>query len=191
MNRLIIYISFIAILIIVDSCGNVPTNTEDGKLTVTSLRPPTAWSGDTVTISGRNFGEWGNGSIVSFDTLKVNPVYISEKEVRAVVPYPIEEKVFDVRFYKQKDTAVAGKISIENRMIVTSVEPTKAWHGDKITITGKRFETYPNDFTVLLDSIIVEPSYKDNSTILIKVPTTVIKKSYTITIRKKKSINYV
>lgn len=113
---------------------------DENALTITDFYPKSGYYLTEVTISGNNFGTSVNTVKVKFggiDAYKI--VSVTETEIKAIVP----------------DNAVTGSIYVNTGTdeafstnefqfktggaSVTSINPTHAWAGQEITITGTNF----------------------------------------------------
>jgi phage-related protein len=167
-----------AAAIFVASCGDEPANPTNpnptiGKVLVTSVTPATAGSGDTLTISGRNFGVNTADITVLLDSVALSPVFLSDSIIRIIIPTTLSDKTYAITVRKKTELTTGGNIVINNSMIILSVQPAKAWRGDTVTITGKRFGNTIADITVLFDSLSTKPFALSDTIIKVIVPQTV------------------
>lgn len=184
----VFFLVTVAIVVFTTSCGDEPTDGNEDKLEFTSLQPAIAWHGDTITITGKNFGTLANDITILFDTVSfitIKPVSVSNNIVRAIIPVATKERVYRVTLGKKKKTIAAGSIIIAYNMAITSVSPTRAWRGDTIVITGRKFDSTVADISILLDSLTLKPISVKNDNIRFIVPQTIVARLYTVVVRKK------
>ncbi len=155
------------------------------------MTPTTAWRGDTITISGKNFGGWGDGQTLLFDTLTVTPFFVSDAIIKAILPATLSEKSYQVYVVSKSEKVKAGQIMITRivdyakNISVASILPTTAWRGDTVTIMGKNFGVVISEITVMFDSIPAKIIALLDTKIQLLVPQSVTEKTYTITIHKQ------
>lgn len=151
---------------------------------ITELSSGSVYSGDEITISGKNFGTvaeevklYGelNGEEVLFAVSSCE-----NEEIKAVIPVTSVYGEFDVKMEIAGRVAISSqKITILEKATITAIKSDSklfngkfAFAGDKVTITGSAFGTNPADISVKfgdLDASSIESC--DNDKIVAIVPT--------------------
>ncbi len=179
----LLYIFTISVFI--DSCGTTDIQVTNNKPIVKSISPAIGWSGDIITISGGNFGVWGKDLLVVFDdSVYIKPNYITDSTIQIIIPSKVIERVYRVVLTNRTDSVIVGNLTTSSKMLISSIQPTKVWRADVVTITGKRFGTKGSDITIFLDQIPINTSFISDTQIEFEVPQTVTQKEYTLTVRK-------
>ncbi len=182
MQKLPILATIIIFTLILAACVDKPTDVTDSKISVISISPTTAWRGDTITITGKNFGGWGDGQTLLFDTLTVTPFFVSDDNIKAILPATLSEKSYQVYIANKTEKVKAGQITISKVLYISSIQPATAWRGDTVTVNGRNFGLWGSSLVLLFDSLSVKPFFVTDNRIQIVLPQTVNEKIYQITI---------
>lgn len=183
MQKLHTLATIIIFTLILAACADKPTDVTDSKLSVISISPTTAWRGDTITITGKNFGTWGDGQTLLLDTLRVLPISLTDDMIKAILPATLSEIPYQVYVVNKTEKVKAGQITISKLLYISSLQPATAWRGDTITITGKNFGENRSEVSVFLDAIPSTIIAMYDKALWAIVPTSVIDKSYTVTVQ--------
>jgi hypothetical protein len=183
MQKLPILAAIVIFTLILAACADKPTDVTSSKISVISMTPTTAWRGDTITITGKNFGGWGDGQTLLFDTLTVTPFFVSDAIIKAILPATLSEKSYQVYVANKTEKVKAGQITISKVLYISSIQPATAWRGDTFTITGKNFGENRSEVSVFLDEIPSTIIAMYDKALWAIVPTSVIDKSYTVTVQ--------
>ena len=125
------------------------------KPIISSFEPQNACGGDTVTIKGLYLKTSENFS-VSFGSYSVEKfVKISDTEIKAVVPYSSGQEQVNISV---TNIGLTGNSDGNFRYLkpeITSITPDKGLKGDLITINGKNFGHYVDNFSVYFGDVKV------------------------------------
>ncbi len=111
---------------------------EKPQPTVTNVEPGEAMVGETVTITGTDFGSDESAVVVSFSGTEASITSFSDTEIQVTVPNVdsgnLVVTVEGVEIYTEN-----FNITEPQQPTVTSVEPGEAMVGETVTITGTDF----------------------------------------------------
>jgi hypothetical protein len=111
-----------------------------GAPVVDSISPDSAHALDTLKIYGHNFGEKGVSSIVAYSIYDTTDTYISwtDSVITAIVPENAQTGWFNVYINDESSSSIIFT-RLFDKPVITSVEPTRVYAGDTVTIHGKHF----------------------------------------------------
>lgn len=140
---------------------------------IENLSTASAKIGETITVTGKNFGNKRDTSYVEFSGMKAKeyPEW-SDKSIKVKVPEGVTTGKVYVVVGKRKSNGVDLVIKAEEESpYIDSVDNNKPKIGDIINITGKRFGTNQgNSFVQFKNTKAIEYSQWSDTNITVKVP---------------------
>lgn len=128
------------------------------SVTITSVSPSVGTSGNIVTLTGTNFGEYSQAAKIYFNGVLADEILTySDTSVTVRVPQnagtgPITVKVWT-------NTATTADFEYLAGATITSVAPTSGNVGDQIVITGQGFGTDASKVSVKFSDGIVKDAF--------------------------------
>ncbi|MDO5968268.1 YCF48-related protein [Flavivirga aquimarina] len=117
-------------------------NIDVPNLTITSINPPAANRGDTVTLSGVDFGDTIDDNTVLFGTEAATIVSASSTEIEVIVPESLSVGPLTVTLTVasiNQETTIDFEVTDIVSVTVTSYNPPAESVGAEITIFGTNF----------------------------------------------------
>ncbi|KDN56219.1 IPT/TIG domain-containing protein [Flavobacterium seoulense] len=109
-------------------------------VTVTSVSPSVGTSGNIITLTGTNFGEYPQAAKIYFNNVLVDEI-ISYTDTSVTVRVPQNAGTGPVRVKVWTNTVTTADFEYLTGATITSVAPTSGNVGDQIVITGLGFGT--------------------------------------------------
>ncbi|HTG57552.1 MAG TPA: family 43 glycosylhydrolase, partial [Niabella sp.] len=119
-----------------------------GRPQIRLVQPAIAVPGDTVTITGANFGTNTGQLAVLFDNQDAAVVTVADNQVKVVVPSPAESQMVKVRVKLGDQPSNLYLFTIDYPQPTIAAYPLKAAAGDTIEIAGSGFGNKKNDVAV-------------------------------------------
>ncbi|SEW25946.1 IPT/TIG domain-containing protein [Chitinophaga sp. YR573] len=137
----------------------------------------TAFTGDTITIAGKNLGTDIRTLMVKFGAVQANIIGISDTSARIVVPDDIAEAAVKIHLFSANNEFVSNfKLKAP---VIRSVSPNAGSIGQQITITGNGFSKSKQ---ISFGDKLVNAIYQSNSSLTIKVPDSIPTGKYAISV---------
>ncbi len=125
---------------------------DDGSPTVCSLFPRTGWTGDTIHILGRNFGETVEANLVMFGDLEAEVVEARSGHLKVTVPGGLtdgEEYDVTVTVGELTSSARSFKAVEPGPPVIEEIRPESGPVGTCVKLYGENLGNYGSDVTVL------------------------------------------
>jgi YD repeat-containing protein len=135
---------------------------------VTSVSPPAAVVGSTVTITGSGFGAAQGASTVTFNGVTATPSAWSSTSITVNVPAGATTGPVVVAVGGQSSNSVG--FTVLQPPNISSVNPTAGTAGQAITITGSRFGAAQSSSTVTFNGAMASVASWSTSSIIVTVP---------------------
>lgn len=160
MNRLNIFCFTISALFFISSCGDmgdplIPVNTSLVPVLI-SVTPDSGKGGDTIFVSGNNFGNEISGSLISFNGINGFIISWSHSEVQTIVPNNLPIGILQMEIVRNnvKSNKLNFKI-LSSEIIDTTPTPIVSFSmpdsgkkGDTIEVRGKNFGVFDSNSAI-------------------------------------------
>ncbi len=147
------------------------------KPVISTVSPLSATWGNTITISGKNFGSGINDNIVSFGTVQASVISASSTELKVKVPDGLLTKsaVITVQALTidNLSTIFVTPFSLKPP-VITSFTPDNAKSNSQVTIHGANFNPIQKNQLVKFGDREVEVISSSSSQLIVKLPTSLI-----------------
>ena len=157
--RILLLLTVIGVIALVTSLSG---RTKIGKPEISSIDPPIGSPGDTVVISGKNFGRTKESSFVEIAGSRVTASGYkkwSDTEVELTVPVNVQDGLVIVQtsegrsepvfFANESTIPVAVRTDFRTTVpVMDSISPLSARVGDVVTIVGSNFGAVRGNSTV-------------------------------------------
>lgn len=147
------------------------------KPTITNVNPTTGTWGNTVTISGENFGNSISANIVKFNDAQATIVSASSNEIRVLVPNNLLNKnsILSVQAITTDNIIVEHNTQFTlDAPAITSFTPEEGKSKSQITIYGENFNPLPDNHIVRFGDRLVEVLSATSNQLVVKLPTSLI-----------------
>ncbi|GAA3632264.1 YCF48-related protein [Flavivirga jejuensis] len=148
-------------------------NIDIPNLTITSINPPAANRGDTVTISGVDFGDTIDDNTILFGTEAATIVSASSTEIEVIVPENISVGPITVTLTVasiNQETTVDFEVTDIVAVTVTSYNPPAESIGAEITIFGTNFSEVISENQVSFNGVDATISVATSNALTVIVP---------------------
>jgi N-acetylneuraminic acid mutarotase len=143
---------------------------------ITNVNPIHGTWGNTVTISGENFGNSINDNVVKFGDIEATVVSASTNEVKVLVPNTLLKKssILSVKAVTTDNqlTSYSAPFTLD-APIITSFSPIAGKSKSEVTIYGENFNPIPNNHVVSFGDHIVEVLSSTSNQLVVKLPVVV------------------
>lgn len=138
---------------------------------ITFISPNSGVAGNSVTITGSNFGATQSGSTVTFNGLSASVTNWSSTSIMVTVPSGVTSGSVIVTVGGQASNGVTFTVATNTRPVpaITSINPTSGVAGNTATITGTNFGATVSG-SVTFNGILASITSWGNTSIVVTVP---------------------
>lgn len=147
------------------------------KPLITNVNPINGTWGNTVTISGENFGNSINDNIVKFDNVQATIISASPSEIKVLIPNNLLKKnsTLSVQAITIDNlSSEYGTPFILNSPTITSFTPDEGKSKSQVTVYGENFNPIANNQIVMFGDRTVEVLSATSNQLVVKLPTSLI-----------------
>ena len=137
----------------------------------------TAFTGDTIIVTGKNFGTDIRKVMVKFGTVAADVISVSETSATIVVPGDMKESAVKIQLFNGfNETVFNFKLKAP---VIESVSPNSGYIGQQIKITGKGFS---KSGQISFGDKLINAIDQSNNWLIIKVPDSIPTGKYAIAV---------
>lgn len=138
---------------------------------ITFISPTSGVAGNTVTITGTNFGATQSGSTVTFNGTTASVTNWSNTSIMATVPSGVITGPVVVTVGGQASNGVNFTVSVTTALppAITAINPISGIAGNAVTITGTNFGAIVSG-SVTFNGILASITSWSNTSIVVTVP---------------------
>lgn len=140
---------------------------------IASVKPIHGTWGNTVTISGENFGSSLADNVVKFGEIEATVVSASTNEIKVLVPNTLLKKssIITVKALTTDNQLTSYGTSFTlDAPIITSFTPTEGKAKSQVTINGENFNPIPSNHVVTFGDRMVEILSATSNQLVVKLP---------------------
>ncbi|MFA9193356.1 IPT/TIG domain-containing protein [Flavobacterium sp. FBOR7N2.3] len=127
-------------------------------VTVNSVSPSVGTSGNIITLTGTNFGEYQQAAKIYFNGVLVDEI-LSYTDTSVTVRVPQNAGTGPITVNVWTNTATTADFEYSTGATITSVSPTSGNVGDQIVITGQGFGTDASKVSVKFSDGLVKDAF--------------------------------
>lgn len=154
--------------------------------TITSLTPSSGVVGQTVTVTGTNFGVTQGSSSVAFNGVTATPTAWSQTSVTA--PVPAGATTGPVVITVNAQPSAGATFTVTAVPTINSLTPSSGSVGQTVTIAGSNFGASQNNSTVAFNGTSATPASWTATSITVAVPAGSTTGSVVVTVNGQASV---
>jgi len=155
------------------------------NLTIVAINPPAANRGETVNITGVDFGQTIQDNTVTFGEQTATITSASSTQLEVVVPNSIAIGATTVTVAVQstgQEASIDFEVTDNTSLTVTSYDPPAGSIGDQITIFGANFSETPANNQVSFNGIETPTLSATSNSLVVTVPSGAITGPISVTV---------
>jgi len=152
---------------------------------ITNVNPIHGTWGNTVTISGDNFGSSVNDVVVKFGDIEATVVSASTNEIKVLVPNALLKKssILSVRVLAADNQLISYSNPFTlDAPLISSFSPNEGKSNSQVTIYGENFNPIASNHVVTFGDRVVEVLSAGSNQLVVKLPVDVTEDDVSIRI---------